>query len=176
MYVTGGQYRGRKIIIPSCAKPTLSKVREGVFNVLHSFLGNFEGKIFLDLFAGSGIMSLEAASRGFTTVSIDKNRLAFQAIKENLKISNTSKVYLISAENYVEKCSVVPDVIYLDPPWDVNYGQIFNMCYEKFRNSVITVEYDKKKTQNFCEIYAKTNTPFREKVYGRCKVDFIKVV
>ena len=63
MYVTGGQYKGRKVLIPESAKPTLSKVRESTFNILGSYFIKNEGLIFLDLYSGSGIMSLEAISR-----------------------------------------------------------------------------------------------------------------
>ena len=62
MYLTGGQFKGSKIEIPKSAKPTLSKVRESVFNMLVSY-ANYGDK-FLDMFAGSAIMGLEALSRG----------------------------------------------------------------------------------------------------------------
>ena len=72
MIITGGIYKGRKIDSPNekITRPTLSKVRQGVFNTLFSMIGNFESKTFLDLFGGSGIMSLEAISRGFYRVVI----------------------------------------------------------------------------------------------------------
>ena len=64
MNITGGIYKGRKIIAPdeNITRPTLSKTRESVFNVLYSLI-DFEEKVFLDMFAGSGIMGLEALSR-----------------------------------------------------------------------------------------------------------------
>ena len=67
MIITGGKYKGRKILAPDekITRPTLSKVRQGVFNTLFSMIGEFEEKSFLDLFGGSGIMGLEALSRGF---------------------------------------------------------------------------------------------------------------
>lgn len=175
MHVTGGQYKGHKIIIPNCAKPTLSKTRESVFNVLYSVLDTFEGKMFLDLFSGSGIMSLEALSRGFKTVSIDKNPKAVKLIKENLKIAkNNFEIYMFDALSYVEKTTIKPDVVYIDPPWDTDYKKIIEKCVEKFKSSVIIIEYDKKKAQEFMQIYAQNTMPFKEKVYGRCKLDFIK--
>ena len=71
MIITGGKYKGRKVLAPDekVTRPTLSKVRQGVFNVLFSEIGDFEGKSFLDLFGGSGIMGLEALSRGFEDVN-----------------------------------------------------------------------------------------------------------
>ena len=72
MIITGGTYKGRKIIAPdeNYTRPTLSKVRQGVFNTLFSLIGDFEGKSFLDLFGGSGIMGIEAISRGFDEVLV----------------------------------------------------------------------------------------------------------
>ena len=60
MIITAGIYKGRKITAPdeNITRPTLSKVRMGVFNTLYSILGDFEGKSFLDVFGGSGVMGL----------------------------------------------------------------------------------------------------------------------
>lgn len=175
MYVTGGQFKGHKIIIPDCAKPTLSKTRESVFNVLYSIFEDFKGLTFLDLFAGSGIMSLEALSRGFKTVSIDKNKNAIRLIKENLKIAKEGyEIILSDSIKYIDKTEITPDVIYIDPPWENNYKEIIEKSINKFKGAVIIVEYDKKRAEEFRQIYAQTALPFREKVYGRCKLDFIK--
>lgn len=175
MHVTGGQYKGYKVIIPDCAKPTLSKIREGVFNILFSYINDFEDKIFLDLFSGSGIMSLEALSRGFKTISIDKNPKAIKLIKENLKIANKNyEIYLKDSNKFIEETSVKPDIVYIDPPWDINYKKTILNVIEKFKGSIVIIEYDKKRAQEFAQIYAQTVTPFKEKVYGRCKLDFIQ--
>ena len=74
MHLTGGQYKGRIIDVPKNVKPTLSKVRESVFNSLHSIFEDEKGLSFLDMFGGSGLMSLEAISRGYEVVTIEKDR------------------------------------------------------------------------------------------------------
>ena len=176
MHVTGGQYKGHKIIIPNCAKPTLSKVREGVFNVLYSLLDTYENKTFLDLYAGSGIMSLEAISRGFYAISVDNNQKAIKLIKENLKISKEPyKVVLFDSEKFIEKTEITPDVIYLDPPWNYDYKNIIYKVSNKFKNSILIVEYDKKRAKEFAQFYTQKLSPFKEKVYGRSKLDFLKI-
>ena len=86
MIITAGSYKGRKIIAPDekITRPTLSKVRMGVFNTLYSIIGEFEGKSFLDVFAGSGIMGLEALSRGFSLVKgYEKNPKILEIAKKN---------------------------------------------------------------------------------------------
>lgn len=175
MHVTGGLYKGHKIIIPTCAKPTLSKTREGVFNILYSIFQDFNDMFFLDLFSGSGIMSLEALSRGFKTISVDKSKDAVRLIKKNLEIAKEGyEVYLKDSYIFVQNADIKPDVIYIDPPWDIDYKKIIKLCIEKYRNVIIIIEYDKKNAQDFAQFYAQNLAPFKEKVYGRCKLDFIK--
>ena len=86
MIITGGKYKGRKILAPDekITRPTLSKVRQGVFNTLFSLIGDFEDKCFLDLFGGSGVMGLEALSRGFVEVTVfEKKPKVAQILKKN---------------------------------------------------------------------------------------------
>ena len=65
MQITGGFLRSRKIIAPKTAnvRPTLSQVRESVYSTLYSMI-DFDGKTFLDAFAGSGIMGFEKSMQG----------------------------------------------------------------------------------------------------------------
>lgn len=147
MIITGGKYKGRKIIAPdeNITRPTLSKVRMGVFNVLYSLLGEFEDKTFLDVFGGSGIMGIEALSRGFERVMVfEKNLKAAQIIKKNyqtlgllpdLKIGNSLKLIKNITENF--------DVIYIDPPYESKiYEDVFNALSDC--NSIIAAEHTEK--------------------------------
>ncbi len=87
MIITAGKFKGRKVTAPdeNITRPTLSKVRMSVFNTLQSLI-EFQGSSFLDMYAGSGIMGLEALSRGFTKVTaIEKNPKAVNIIKSNIK-------------------------------------------------------------------------------------------
>jgi len=73
MRITAGQLRGRKVTVPDIAgvRPTPSKVRQALFNIL----GPLHGWHVLELFSGSGLMALEALSRGAASVtSIEKDR------------------------------------------------------------------------------------------------------
>lgn len=90
MIITAGKFKGRNITAPpeNITRPTLSKVRMSVFNTLQAIV-EFEGKSFLDMYAGSGIMGLEALSRGFSNItSIEKNPKAASIIKSNFKKFN----------------------------------------------------------------------------------------
>ena len=90
MNVTAGIFKGQKIIAPDekITRPTLSKVRMSVFNTLQAMI-DFEASSFLDMYAGSGIMGLEALSRGFkSAMAFEKHPKVVQIIKNNYKKFN----------------------------------------------------------------------------------------
>ena len=134
MNITAGIYKGRKISAPdeNITRPTLSKVRMAVFNTLQA-MTDFEEKSFLDMYSGSGIMSLEALSRGFSNVTaIEKHPKVLQVIKNNFKnFSPFPKLIkgdsLKIAENLNEKF----DVIYIDPPY---YSGIYEASLDAVKN------------------------------------------
>ncbi len=121
MNITGGKFNGRVLKAPesSLVRPTLSKVRMSVFNVLYSQLGSFENRSFLDLFAGSGIMGLEALSRGFSEVTaVEKNKSVFTVIKSNYqKLNLNAKIILGDSIKVLDRLADKYDVIYIDPPY-----------------------------------------------------------
>ena len=128
MNITAGKYKGRKIIAPDekITRPTLSKVRMAVFNILQSLI-DFENASFLDMFAGSGIMGIEAISRGFkNVVAIEQNPKVLKILSQNYKI-------LDIAPNIIrgDSLKVIPneyfDVIYIDPPY---YSGIYEKALE----------------------------------------------
>lgn len=134
MNITAGIYKGRKITAPdeNITRPTLSKVRMAVFNTLQA-MTDFEEKSFLDMYSGSGIMALEALSRGFSNVTaIEKHPKVLQVIKNNFKnFSPVPKLIkgdsLKIAENLNEKF----DVIYIDPPY---YSGIYEASLDAVKN------------------------------------------
>ena len=168
MIITGGKYKGRKITSPneSITRPTLSKVRMGVFNTLFSMIGEFEGKSFLDLFGGSGIMGIEALSRGFSEVTVfEKNPKAAQIIKKNyetlglkpdLKIGDSLKLLKSLDKSF--------DVIYIDPPYQSGiYEEVFRLIKS---NSIIIAEHSTPLNINLL--------PEKEKNYGGKYISFYK--
>ena len=72
MRIIAGQWRGRKLVAPKgeATRPTADRTRETLFNMLASRLGSFAGLRVADLFAGSGALGLEAASRGADEVCL----------------------------------------------------------------------------------------------------------
>ena len=120
MQITGGKYNSRKIKTPDYEniKPTLSKTRQGIFNTLNTMI-TFDNKVFIDMFAGSGIMGFEALSRGFRVISMEKDKKTALAVKECFKALNIEpEIYFGDALTNISKINVKADVIFIDPPYD----------------------------------------------------------
>lgn len=122
MNITAGKYKGQRIVAPdeNITRPTLSKVRMSVFNTLQAMI-DFDGSSFLDMYSGSGIMGLEAISRGFSKVlMIEKNKKVYNVIKSNLKKyekENDIKLLLGDSLKVCSKVSEKFDIVYIDPPY-----------------------------------------------------------
>ncbi len=170
MQLTGGQFKGIKLSTPKgdSVRPTLSIARESVFNMLAAHFdrtgSDFSGLKFLDCFSGSGIMALEAFSRGFEVVAIEKNRENAHVIKENFKKIG-AEMPVIIADAIKFKTDKHFNVVYLDPPWDADYSGIIRTV--SAIGDVIICEHDKSLPVHSLEI-------LKEKKYGRTQLTFLK--
>ncbi len=171
MYLTGGQFKGHKIESSKNARPTLSKNRESIFNILIQFESK---ETFLDMFAGSAIMGLEALSRGYKVKELEINPKCAQIIKKNYeKLHLKPDLTICNSLNYKgEKF----DIVYLDPPWEMDYEPIIKKAIELTnQNGLIIVEHDSK--TDISAIIAKENLNIlKSKKYGRCCIDFISIL
>lgn len=127
MRVIGGNYGGRPLrtLRGTDIRPTSDRLRETLFNVLTS--GNPEslrGTVWLDLFAGTGAVGIEALSRGAKQVCfVETATLAVQAIEQNLKTLEIAEGYRILRDDMagtiwrLQREHFVADVVFLDPPY-----------------------------------------------------------
>jgi 16S rRNA (guanine966-N2)-methyltransferase len=123
MRITGGEARGRTIRVPkgSLVRPTTDRVRESLFNII----AVTAGRSFLDIFAGSGIVGLEALSRGATDVMfIEKDLRLAETLKSTIeRMGFTAKAAVMAAsatkalENLVLRDRKF-DIIFADPPYN----------------------------------------------------------
>ena len=102
-------------------RPTTDRIKETLFNMLQPYV---PGALFLDLFAGSGAIGIEALSRGAAgAVFVERDRRAAQCIRENLAFTHLDgRAELISADVF-EALRMLSgrgsfDVIFMDPPYD----------------------------------------------------------
>ena len=114
-------------------KPTLSRVKENIFNILREKIPNSIG---LDLFAGYGSIAIEALSRNASKVIlVEKNKKAVYFIKKNLEKTNyleKTKIFNCSWDVFLNKNKFFFDWIYVDPPYFLNnYCDIINGIVKK---------------------------------------------
>ncbi len=115
MRITGGKYSGRRVECPKgVIRPAMDRMRESMFSIL----GDLSGCSFLDLFAGSGVVGIEAASRGASPVSlVEKDRRKRQVILKNISIVESEiRLHTMPAERFSSTAGPY-DIVYLDPPF-----------------------------------------------------------
>ncbi len=121
MRIITGKYKGRHFDIPRTfkARPTTDFAKENIFNVLVQYV-DFEGATALDLFSGTGSISLELISRGCNqVVSVELDRDHHRFIQECLKklATNTSIPIRGDVFRYLKSCKQQFDLIFADPPY-----------------------------------------------------------
>lgn len=138
MRIIGGEYRSRRFDVPANFKlrPTTDFAKENLFNVLNNLI-DFEETSALDLFSGTGSISLELASRGCKEViSVEKENAHYNFISKCVKILNAPIIPLkgdalkyLSSHNGPQY-----DLIFADPPYDLKeLEQIPAMVFDNHR-------------------------------------------
>lgn len=121
MRVISGSARGRRLeaLEGNDVRPTTDKVKESIFNIIQF---GIEGRRFLDLFAGSGQMGIEAISRGAKqAVFIEQSRKALSVLKKNIasvRFEEESKVINTDAKAFLSTNREKFDIAFLDPPYN----------------------------------------------------------
>ncbi|MCM8797568.1 MAG: 16S rRNA (guanine(966)-N(2))-methyltransferase RsmD [Candidatus Omnitrophica bacterium] len=119
MRIIGGKYKGRYIKMPSGIRPTQNKVRKAIFDII----GDMRGLSFLELFAGSGAVGLEAASQGAREVVMAEDATTcVPVIKKNITSLGEANciLYPFAADKTIKLLSSKRrrfDIIFLDPPY-----------------------------------------------------------
>jgi 16S rRNA (guanine966-N2)-methyltransferase len=121
--IIGGSVGGRRISTPRgvATRPTSDRVREALFSAVESWCGSLQGLRFLDLYAGSGAIGLEAWSRGAGVVTlIEQDRRTAALITDNAKHLGFAKadVRVGSVASVLHTAPAAPyDIAFLDPPY-----------------------------------------------------------
>ena len=159
MRIIAGVGKGRKLFSPpSITRPTSDRAREGLFSSLISTFGTLDGLHFLDLFAGSGAVGVEALSRGAGLVeSIESNAESAQVCEKNFELLLNQpnlgkfKVHQTTTFEYINHLANKQfTIIFLDPPYDVTNIEIEKILKKILSNNllgkfgVIAIERDAK--------------------------------
>lgn len=151
--IISGSRGGRRLTMPpgDQTRPTSSKVREALFSSLASWTGGssgpadvaLKGWAFCDLFAGSGAIGLEAASRGAAPVMlVEFSRRAVRTIEQNVAAVDLDvEVRRDSVEDIVRRQPAYPfDIIFLDPPYELSNRSVETILQNLVTNGWLTGE------------------------------------
>lgn len=174
MKIVSGIYGGRplKTLEGKTTRPTSDKVRGAIFNMIGPY---FEGGRVLDLYAGSGGLSIEAVSRGMSSaVLVERDRKAQAIVAENIQMTKeVGKFQLIKmdAERALEQISGEFDLIFLDPPYakEQIVADIEKMAEKEFFSEDVMVVCETDKAVELPEEIACLGI-WKEKIYGISKV------
>ena len=167
MRVITGSARGRRLREPAGMdiRPTTDKVKESIFNIVQF---DIEGRRVLDLFAGTGQLGIEAASRGAESVTfIDSSKTAAKLVRENLDHCGLrGQVHQTDALHFLAGCGQY-DLIFVDPPYDRG-------LYGKVLDAILTFDILPEGGIIVCESRRETELPllsgFRRREYDYGKV------
>jgi 16S rRNA (guanine(966)-N(2))-methyltransferase RsmD len=118
MRIIAGEFRSRKLkTVPGLdTRPTPDRLRESLFNILAPRIAE---TVFLDAYAGTGAVGVEALSRGaLRAIFVEKNRAAAEVIRDNLEmlgLTRRAEVFRGKALDVLERMSA--DIVFLDPPY-----------------------------------------------------------
>lgn len=176
MRIVGGDLSGRKIPNPKRfdARPTTDVAKESLFNILNNDY-YFDEIVVLDLFAGSGSISYEFASRGTESItSVEKNSIHANFIEQTAEFLGLEGIIVLNTDafKFMELTSMDYDVIFADPPYGMeNVEKIPEIIFEKKllkKNGVFILEHSKHYS-------FKNHAHFkREKRYGKVHFTFFE--
>jgi 16S rRNA (guanine(966)-N(2))-methyltransferase RsmD len=151
MRIITGKYKGRHFDIPRTfkARPTTDFAKENIFNVLNHYI-DFEGATALDLFSGTGSITLELLSRGCShVISVEADRDHHRFIQDCLKKLDTQGCVPLRGDvfRFVKSCKHQFDFIFADPPYALKeLPTIPDLIFEKNllkENGVFVFEHGK---------------------------------
>ena len=177
MRIISGLYKNRRINFTKLKiRPTTDFAKESLFNVLQNHY-NLDEVIVLDLFAGSGNISYEFASRGCEKIiSIESNINCVNFIKktkQKLNILNLD-IQLSNVYTYLKKSKMKYDIIFADPPYDYtkkDYQSIINLVFERkllMSSGILILEHSKNIN------FANNTLFFEQRKYGKVNFTFLK--
>lgn len=175
MRVISGKYKGKKIMgfDKIGTRPTMDRVKESIFGTIQRDLKN---SVFLDLFAGSGSIGIEALSNGAgRCYFVDNGKDILKVLNNNLKdIDNSfiiSKDY-VDALIYFKDNDIKFDIIYIDPPYHLEIANKALMLIKKLdllkTGGIVIIEYEEEMISDIYPVlknkkYGKTNVKIMRK-------------
>lgn len=140
MRIISGRYKGKRLQAPKKlpVRPTTDMAKEGLFNILNHHYA-FSQVTLLDLFAGTGNISYEFASRGAHQITaVDANYACISYIKSiTTELDFSIDVIKSDVYQYLEKVNRKSDIIFADPPYDFTTAQFKNIAALVFEKDLL---------------------------------------
>ena len=174
--ITGGSLRGRRVPVPpDQTRPTSERARQAFFNIVGQ---RIEGARFLDLFAGSGVFSFEALSRGASSsTAIDQDSKAMSTVTR-LAAEWSVNVEALAAdvERAVTRLAGTYDIVYADPPYSFEgYDRLvrdIGLRIEPSPDSLVAIEH-RRRSEPFTQVDGLLK-PGRRAEYGEVWITFFQ--
>lgn len=180
--VQSGKFKAKLLAIPVSAgtRATKARVRACVFNTIRDILSEH---IFIELFAGSAIMSVEALSnQAFKAIAIEKDKEIFKVALKNAKISTKLKLYNDDSfkllKSLIEKAQK-PIILYIDPPFDYRegflniYEDILKLIGEQALEKISLIIFEKNSFKALPKEFSGFIF-FKEKLFKNTSLSFYK--
>jgi 16S rRNA (guanine(966)-N(2))-methyltransferase RsmD len=175
MRIISGQYKSRKIVAPKNlpVRPTTDMAKESLFNILNNHY-YFDELSVLDLFAGTGNISYEFASRGTKSIiCVDQN---FNCVKFINQTAQTFKMPIETVKSdvfkFLEHSNIKADIIFADPPYNFSIDEFGKIPELVFKNTLLLDDgmliIEHSKHTNLSELPNFSN----QKNYGGCVFSF----
>jgi len=140
MRIISGKHKGRKILPPKGlpVRPTTDLCKESLFNILNNNFHLNDVNV-LDLFAGTGNMSYEFASRGAIQVTaIEQDAKCVNYIKQTITLLDLSiNVLRTDVFQFLEKNQAKYDIIFADPPYEMDISQFLKIIEKAFEKNML---------------------------------------
>ncbi len=174
MRIVSGNYGGRplKTLAGKTTRPTSDKVRGAIFNMIGPY---FEGGRVLDLFAGSGGLSIEAVSRGMSSaVLVERDHRAQAIIKENVAMTKESAKFRLmemDADRALEQLEGTFALVFLDPPYakEEIIRHVTTLCEKQLLSDDVMVVCETDVAVDLPEEIAELGI-WKQKTYGISKI------
>lgn len=173
--ILGGAFKGRILKSPNekTTRPTQGVLRAAVFNICQA---EIENATFLDLFAGSGSMGLEALSRGAKSATfVEKDKKAAACIRDNvslLHMQEKSHIFSLDAKTVLNKMTEPFDIIYIDPPYDTNVKELLEIILE--RNLLTSLLFLEERQKTHIQFESSFLTLYDRRRYGIALLSIFK--
>lgn len=192
--IISGEFKGRILKAPKSVRPILAQIKKSVFDILTPYIKH---SLFLDLYAGSGAVGIEAISRGAKfCVFVEKERYCLRVLSENvIKLGCQDRCYIIKADvlkdlYWVEKSRIILnknfnrqvfDIIFIGAPYIKQDGHLANLCSSTLEiivnsailsnDGLIVVQHSKKEF-----VFSDKLVLQRTEHYGDTTVSFFRLI